>query len=313
MSTGGIYQIRNIINDKVYIGHSKNLNKRKISHKSKMKNGKAVNRILKNAVNSYGVENFVFEVIAYIDTTCMSRQLGRKVLTAWEQYYVDIYDPEYNVKKQDVGKISESTELDKKVYCFDLTGNLLGEYESLIEASIKTGVCHADVSACARNRYRKSKNLIFSFSEIIDLDWHTIAPKPPIHTKKVAVFDEQNNFIEMLDGLRHAKRKYGICPQHARNIAECRAFSPWNGLIFKFENELDKIITFQERDYSKQKRSENGRAKKIIQYDLQGNLVKEWGCIRDAEDALNKHKGYIGTKLQKGQSEIDGFVYKYEN
>lgn len=59
----GIYQIKNLVNGKVYIGQTKCFIKRYASHKSSLTNNKHKNHHLQAAVNKYGIEQFVFEVL----------------------------------------------------------------------------------------------------------------------------------------------------------------------------------------------------------------------------------------------------------
>ena len=63
----GIYNIRNIINNNIYIGSASNLKNRWNVHKHKLSNNKHVNIHLQRAFNKYGSENFIFEVIEYVD------------------------------------------------------------------------------------------------------------------------------------------------------------------------------------------------------------------------------------------------------
>lgn len=59
----GIYTITNLINDKVYIGFTKDFLKRRVSHWNYLRAGNHPNYHLQNAVNQYGIENFEFEVL----------------------------------------------------------------------------------------------------------------------------------------------------------------------------------------------------------------------------------------------------------
>lgn len=59
-----IYEIKNITNNKKYIGVTKNLRKRKNTHFSLLRNNKHHNIHLQNAYNKYGIKNFVFSVIS---------------------------------------------------------------------------------------------------------------------------------------------------------------------------------------------------------------------------------------------------------
>lgn len=63
----GVYQIRNLINNKIYIGSSKNLYNRKCHHFADLKGNRHINTKLQNSFNKYGKENFVFEVIEFTD------------------------------------------------------------------------------------------------------------------------------------------------------------------------------------------------------------------------------------------------------
>jgi hypothetical protein len=50
----------------------------------------------------------------------------------------------------------------------------------------------------------------------------------------------------------------------------------------------------------------------ILQYDMQNNFIKEWGCIITVEQTLNLSKGSI-NKCAKGKlKNAGGFVWKYK-
>lgn len=62
----GIYKITNKINNKVYIGQSKNISRRWREHKRHYKN-KNNSSVLYKAIRKYGLENFLFEIIELCD------------------------------------------------------------------------------------------------------------------------------------------------------------------------------------------------------------------------------------------------------
>jgi group I intron endonuclease len=86
----GIYNIRNIINNDIYIGSASNLKNRWNVHRHKLSNNKHVNIHLQRAFNKYGSENFIFEVIEYVD---------KSNLIIREQNWIDFFQPEYNIRK----------------------------------------------------------------------------------------------------------------------------------------------------------------------------------------------------------------------
>lgn len=85
----GVYQIRNIINGKKYIGStSYSISKRWTLHRQMLKSDKHHSIILQRAWNKYGEQNFKFEILEEcIPEKCLIR----------EQFYIDNYRPEYNI------------------------------------------------------------------------------------------------------------------------------------------------------------------------------------------------------------------------
>lgn len=67
----GIYIIRNLANDKVYIGKSKNIKQRKNTHFSALKLNKHNNQHLQNSYNKYGKNNFEFDVLEYCEESLL--------------------------------------------------------------------------------------------------------------------------------------------------------------------------------------------------------------------------------------------------
>jgi group I intron endonuclease len=89
--TGAIYQIKNLVNNKIYIGSTKNFLIRKQEHWHRLKSKKHENFYLQNAWNKYGEHNFVFEILEKIE--------DEEKLLVKEQEYIDVYSPDYNICK----------------------------------------------------------------------------------------------------------------------------------------------------------------------------------------------------------------------
>ena len=65
----GIYQIRNLVNNKAYIGQTmREFNLRKREHFSYLRHGKHNNIEMQNDWNKYGENNFVFEILEELET-----------------------------------------------------------------------------------------------------------------------------------------------------------------------------------------------------------------------------------------------------
>lgn len=79
----GIYIITNTINGKTYVGSSSRCNGRLYDHKRFLLNNDHQNSHLQSAVNKYGINNFIFDIIMVVDN------IGH--LVAYEQSYLNYY------------------------------------------------------------------------------------------------------------------------------------------------------------------------------------------------------------------------------
>jgi len=108
----GIYLIKNIINNKVYIGSAINIDRRWKQHKSLLKEGKHHSEHLQSAWDKYGEQSFTFDLLEEVTNP--------QDLLEHEQVYLDYYksyegDRGYNICKVAGSKLgllhSEETKL----------------------------------------------------------------------------------------------------------------------------------------------------------------------------------------------------------
>ncbi len=79
----GIYCIKNLINNKIYVGQSVDIFTRWRKHKEKLIKGTHENSHLQNSFNKYGINNFDF---------CILEQCSKKELDDKEIYWINKYD-----------------------------------------------------------------------------------------------------------------------------------------------------------------------------------------------------------------------------
>src|SRR5574344_1652699 len=77
----GIYCIKNIKNNKIYIGQAIDINNRINRHIRELKNNKHINKHLQNSWNKYGKNNFTFSTIINIK---------KEFLNDAEKFYINI-------------------------------------------------------------------------------------------------------------------------------------------------------------------------------------------------------------------------------
>lgn len=87
----GIYVIKNLINNKCYIGSSIDIYRRFRTHKYLLNNNKHHSLILQRAWNKYGSDGFKFIIVGLVDNELLLEKI--------EQHYIDNNSSEYNVCK----------------------------------------------------------------------------------------------------------------------------------------------------------------------------------------------------------------------
>ena len=167
----GIYRIRNLINNKFYIGSAVNLNKRKNQHFHYLRNNIHHNKPLQNSFNKHKEENFIFEIMCY----CYKEDLITN-----EQFYIDKYKPHYNICKiagSSLGrKPTEETILKMKISHYNRN------YKHSEETKIKMSLSHKGKTISLQQKEDIRKSL----------------------SKPILQFDKKGNFIREFNSIKEA-------------------------------------------------------------------------------------------------------------
>lgn len=184
----GVYKITNVATGIKYIGSAKNIASRWDRHIRNLKEGTHMNKPLQEAYNTYGSDNFTFEVVEYCEPDIRKER---------EQVYLDLYynvwgwDLLYNrnpnakgghIKGEpfsDEHKQNLSKAHSKYIYTYDLESNYMFEFDSLQDCSkylFNNGLVHTkgkhpvtqiqkNISKAITNN-RPYQNMIFSYTEL---------------------------------------------------------------------------------------------------------------------------------------------------
>lgn len=181
-----------------------------------------------------------------------------------------------------------------KTYQYDNEGILIGQYASITEAAhsingsdkaiwraIKTGMKH--------------KNFYWSFTLF---EQYTPIKKISLRNIKLFIYDLDGNFIRELNTGKELKEFYKIT--HYGNLKEAiQNNRPYKNTQISLEKleKMEKVTIFS-----------NNLAKRIGRFDLNGNLLQEYNCIKSA---LKEYGSGVNRVLTNKQKSTKGFIFKY--
>lgn len=122
----GIYKIENLINHQIYIGQSKNIEKRWRDHKNRAKTGTTK---FYQALREYGIENFSWEIIE----ECPQEQLDEN-----EIYWIEHYDSYKNGYNSTSGGQFQTTISSQKIFEEWDNGLSIGEIAKKLKIGVST-------------------------------------------------------------------------------------------------------------------------------------------------------------------------------
>lgn len=92
-----------------------------------------------------------------------------------------------------------------------------------------------------------------------------------------------------------------------------------------FNGKIDENMEINHIDYNRTNNNINNlqvmthtdnvrysKSKKVNQYDVYGNFIKQWDCIRDIERKLNIDHRQVSDNCKGKQKSCHGFIFKYK-
>lgn len=197
----GIYEIVNLYNEKVYIGSSKNIERRWNEHIYQLRDNKHHSIKLQRAWNKYGEENFEFNILQSVDnindlfpieqewmnkTNCCEQGYNISEFAGEVPYYISKRKKEDKIKKQNYYK-DEISKL--KDICLNSIN-----YNELIDLQIN--IREKEYSAIVFNKQSIVYNVLPIYYEVIN---NYILPE---------IKDELLNKLEIIVYLQVYNKKY---------------------------------------------------------------------------------------------------------
>lgn len=232
-----IYKISSIAKPtRIYVGSAINFENRKSVHLCELKNKKHGNVKLQRHFNKYGKEDLVFSIIEPVE--------NREELIQREQFYIDTFLPYFNIcptagsnlgrkfgpqslerrqatskRHRGVKKTGTSEKLSIPIYKYDLSGNLVMTYKSLIDARKKEGM----VIKISNNTNKTIGDFVWVSSKGVVPDFKKLSESLSNWRKErclpVLQIDKQGNIVKEFSGVRVASRETGIDHRSIQSVA----------------------------------------------------------------------------------------------
>jgi len=119
---------------------------------------------------------------------------------------------------------------------------------------------------------------------------------------KIKQYTEDGEFIKEWDSIADAARFYNTFDTC---IIDClKGYNKSSaGYVWRYVNDPKNLPIGQ---------IETRKRKIILQYDLNGNFIKEWSSIAEIKRVLNIHPGHIPDVCKGRRNHAFGFVWKYK-
>lgn len=132
----------------------------------------------------------------------------------------------------------------KQVTCYDMNGNFINTYDSVLQAERFTGADHSVIIRCCNNQCKTSAGYIWRYSDddltAEHIKWCNHMSGKKALSKPVVQFDMNMQFIGRYESITEAKRKMGV---NNSCISQCcnGKLQTYGGYIWKFEDDVDNM------------------------------------------------------------------------
>lgn len=305
MLKGYIYSITNEINGKSYIGKTNDLVRRWKEHCY----GSGRTAILNKAFKKYGLEHFVFDIVAQIPFDNIEEL--NDVLAQLEIYYIELYDTfhhGYNatVGGEGISGYKQSPETTEKIRKANIGKIVSNETKARISVNRK-GIGHS-----AETKQKITKALLSRDHSIYEKSSAKLKGKKRNHEmimrgalkrrKPILQYDLQGNFIKEWEGAccieGFDKINIGMC---------CKGkILRSQGFIWRYKNSSDYPLKIEAPTVtSRMKRP-------IVQYDQNHNIIIEYPSLSKAAKAIGMSSGNLCKYLKNGKYTTNNYILDYK-
>ncbi len=290
---GYIYIICNDINNKVYIGQTRQTIQKRFQQHLKAHKKTKVSDVtpFDLIIGDLGTEHFSCSVLKELNDVDLNHLV--MMLKKFERYYIKKYKSNNSMYGYNISAGGDDYGYKGiPVWQYSLDGIFIKEFESITLAAQSVGADKASIGHCCRgDRNGSVAGYLWSYAgEECKTDMI-------FKNKGVDMYDLNGNFLQSFECIN----KITDDKKMRRKIRDCCGGYKYNidGFVYRYKGDcFDKYPV----DYKK-------RGKSVGQFDLCNNLIKVFPSLKSVKEELNSET--IGNAILKGSCIINGYIWKY--
>ena len=295
----GIYKITNLDNGKMYVGQAVDINRRWKDHKRLLNKNQHGNSHLQSSWNKHGENKFDFSIIEL----CNENELDEK-----EIYWIDrlrTYHGFVDCNGYNNTLGGQGTSCIHVVLQFDLSGNLIKEWNNVPQAARELNIDPSAIYLCVHKKIKRVDKYIFCFLEdyhgFDSLQWYFDERK----VAPVLQCDLSGNILKKWETCKIARLELGYNPIRSRTNGTLVS----HGYIYIYEDDY-YILTDEYLEYINNVHNRM-KAKRVVQLDENGAIVKMYDSMHDVTRS-GFHIRMVRECCQRKRNTVKGFVFCYE-
>lgn len=229
-TSGGIYQIRNLINGKFYVGSTMRFERRWWDHQEKLRKGNHVNAHLQASWNKHGEESFVFEVLEVLP------EPTKEVLALREQEVLNgVWDG--GSRCYNLARVTDRPDSDankKSVLQLDpKTREVIRRFEGIVDAAEEVGSLPANIGDACKGRLITSGGWGWVYEDDNLRNQHTPRPKVGRKTRGIHEVSLSGEVLKTWSSLKEATLDTGVLYPNIIGVCSGRR-SNASGRFFRY-------------------------------------------------------------------------------
>jgi len=195
--------------------------------------------------------------------------------------------------------ISQETrnKINKPILQYNLEGNFIREWKSATEVKNILGLKNSEITAVCKGRQKTSYNFIWRYKN--DPLNKKFILKYKNNNKAISQYDKHGKLINSFKSIKEASNYLKI---GSSGIVECckKRFKKYYGFIWRYKEDEDTNINI------------NKEGKRVIQYDLESNFIKEWKTLKEIEDNIGFKSSAISNCCRGISKTSYNYIWKFK-